>query len=73
MKVGKIPAGMDPIDAKQCGKILVSESKLGLCPKCADKDKRVAAEAIGGLALAGRIIKIAWKPVKVLLKTIIKK
>lgn len=58
---------------KQCGKILVSESKLGLCPKCADKDKRGAAEAIGGLALAVTIIKIAWKPVKGLLKAIIKK
>lgn len=58
---------------KQCGKILVSDSKLGLCPKCADKDKRGAVEAIGGLALAGTIIKIAWKPVKGLIKAIIKK
>ena len=58
---------------KQCGKILVSESKLGLCPKCADKDKRGVVEAVGGLAIAATVIKVAWKPVKGLLKAIIKR
>ena len=57
---------------KQCGKILISESKLGLCPKCADKDIRGAAEAVGGLAIVSAIIKITWKPVKGLIKALIK-
>ena len=58
---------------KQCGKILISESKLGLCPKCADKDKRGTAGALVGLALAGTVIKGTWKPVKGLIKAITRK
>ena len=58
---------------KQCGKILVSESKLGLCPKCADKDKRGAAEFGGGVLLFAGIVKVAWKPVKGLIKAIVKR
>ncbi len=58
---------------KQCGKILVSESKLGLCPKCVDKDKRGVAELGGGILLLAGVVKVVGKPVKGLIKAIIKR
>ena len=58
---------------KQCGKILVSESLLGLCPKCADKDKRGAAKVMAVFAIAAPIIKNNWKHVEGLIKAVIKK
>ncbi len=56
----------------QCNKIIVGKSKLGLCPKCADKDARGAAEGVAGLAIAAVILKKAWKPVTTLAKTVLK-
>ena len=58
---------------KQCGKILVRESKLGICPKCADKDKRGIAGGAGALFLAAGAVKLAWKPVKGLLKVVFRR
>ncbi|WP_026507226.1 hypothetical protein [Butyrivibrio sp. MC2013] len=45
------------VRCKQCGKILISESKMGLCPKCADKDLRSGAEVLGILGLGAIGIK----------------
>lgn len=42
---------------KQCGKVIVGSSKMGLCDSCFNDD---AAKA-GGIAVA---IGIFWKPVK---------
>ncbi|MBQ8666103.1 MAG: hypothetical protein IJ526_04495 [Lachnospiraceae bacterium] len=56
----------------QCNKIIVGKSRLGLCPKCADKDARGAAEGAAGLAIAALVIKKAWKPVKTLAKAVLK-
>lgn len=53
---------------KQCGKILVKKSKLGICPKCADKDKSGIALGAGGLLLAARAVKSAKEPVQLLIK-----
>ena len=47
---------------KQCGKIIVEESALGLCPKCADEDARTAAELGLVLVSVGLIAKRLWKP-----------
>ena len=55
----------------QCNKIIVGDSLLGLCPKCADKDARGGAGCalvIGGLVL---IVKKAWKPTAQFLKGVI--
>ena len=47
---------------KQCGKILVGDSKIDICPKCADKDKKGVAELILAGLFIGGIAKKAWKP-----------
>ena len=57
---------------KQCGKILVSDSKIGLCPKCADKDARGAVEIGVGAIGIGLIVKKLWKPGVELVKGIAK-
>ena len=54
----------------QCGKIIVGDSKLGLCPKCADKDARGVAEAGVGLLVLAGIVKVAWKPTKAVIKAV---
>lgn len=55
-----------------CNKIIVGKSKLGLCPKCADKDARGAAEGVACLAIAAVVFKKAWKPVKIFAKAVLK-
>ena len=57
---------------KQCGKILIKESKFGLCPKCADQDKRTAAGIFIATPLVAGIIKKTWKPVKKAATTAVK-
>ncbi len=57
---------------KQCGKIIVGDSTLGLCPKCADEDARTAAELGIGLVVVGGIAKKLWKPGIKLVKGIAK-
>lgn len=46
----------------QCNKIIVGNSKLSLCPKCADKDARGAVVGITALGSIAFVAKIAWKP-----------
>lgn len=55
-----------------CKKIIVGESTLGLCPKCADKDFRGAVEGAAGLALFAVVLKKAWKPTAILVKAAVK-
>ena len=57
---------------KQCGKIIVGDSKLGICPKCADKDKRGAAGIGVALVGVGLAIKRFGKPAVNLIKDIAK-
>ncbi len=47
---------------KQCNKIITNESKIGLCPKCADLDARRAAEVGVGALGVGLVLKKLWKP-----------
>lgn len=56
----------------QCNKIIVGDSKLGLCPKCADKDARGVAEGILVLSVMGFIAKKVWKPAKQAIKGAVK-
>lgn len=58
---------------KACGKILVDESKLGLCPKCADVGKRGIAEGAGALALVIALGKVLKEPAKNLVASLFKK
>ena len=46
----------------QCKKIIVGNSKLGLCPKCADKDARGAVAGFTALGIITLAAKKAWKP-----------
>ncbi len=57
---------------KQCGKILVGDSKMGLCPKCVDKDARGAVGIGASVVAIGLIVKKAWKPGMELAKGIAK-
>lgn len=55
---------------KQCGKIIVGDNKLGLCPMCADKDKKGAA-GIAMVAAGGFLaIKKYGKPAIELIKNV---
>lgn len=56
----------------QCNKIIVRDSKLGLCPKCADKDARGAVEGFAALSLIVVVAKMAWKPAKQAIKGAVK-
>ncbi len=48
-------ANKDVVRCKQCGKIIVGKSKVGLCEQCASKDLKVAGGA--GLLTGGLILK----------------
>ncbi len=56
----------------QCGKLLIGESKMGLCPKCADKDARGAVEGAAGLAVIALILGKTVKPALKVAKTVTK-
>lgn len=56
----------------QCNKIIVGNSKLGLCPKCADKDARGAVEGIAALSVIALVVKKAWKPATQAIKGVVK-
>ena len=47
----------DSVVCKQCGKIIVGTSKVGLCESCFNKN---AGAAVGILGLIG----VLWKPIK---------
>ena len=56
----------------QCKKIIVGNSKLGFCPKCADKDARGAVEGIAALSVIALVAKKAWKPTTQAIKGVAK-
>lgn len=47
----------------QCGKIIVGNSKIKICPRCADEDKRGAAGVATFIVVAGVAISKYGKPV----------
>ncbi|SEM22772.1 hypothetical protein SAMN04487770_12946 [Butyrivibrio sp. ob235] len=57
----------------QCGKILVGDSKLELCPKCADNDMRGAVGTFGVLGICALGIKKFGKPVLQFVKALAKR
>ena len=61
----------------QCGKIIVGDKKIKLCPRCADKDLRAAVTTVITATAIGGIVYKFRKPilnfVKSAVKTIIKK
>lgn len=58
---------------KQCGKILITESKIGRCQRCVDKDKQGVFAIGSGSIVVGLIIKAGWKTIKGLINVIKRK